>query len=132
MFSLDESARHLPSDRDFRVASCCFLLEALSLTIGARSEARLSVMTPRFSALVETQFDIKHVGGAMRVGRNASGAATVPELGVGARMPPYEFYAKPKGSAGDYTLYLTFEPIKPPRSDKFFWQVTVREKLPTD
>ena len=108
---------------------CCFA----GCSVGW-DQVRAEIMRddPGFLAFLEARFDVHHSGLAVRVGRDASGNATIPELGVGARIPPYEFYAKPKGTPGDYTLYLTFEPTTPPRSEKVVWQVTIREKLPTD
>jgi len=108
---------------------CCFAGGSVGW-----DQVRAEIMRddPGLLAFIETHFDIRHSGGAVRVGRDASGNATIPELGVGARIPPYEFYAKPKDTPGDYTLYLTLEPTKPPRSEKVVWQVTIRQKLPND
>jgi hypothetical protein len=84
---------------------------------------------PEFLALIECAFDIRHVGGALRVGHDASGKSTVEGVAVGTRMPPYEFLAKLKGSESLYTLYLTFVPTE---IEGHPWQVTVRRNLDAD
>jgi hypothetical protein len=80
--------------------------------------------------LIETRFDMKRVGGAMRFGHDASGNATILELGIGARISPYEFCAKPKGDPGDYTLHMTFDHVDRTGKGKPSWQVTITTKLP--
>src|SRR5687767_8579585 len=60
-------------------------------------------------AWVEQTFDIRDSGGATRVGRQADGKPAVDGAQIGDRVPPYEFPAKPKGHAGEYTLYLAFD-----------------------
>lgn len=61
---------------------------------------------PQFLKIIETSLDVRRVGVGVRVGRDASGNATIPELGVGARIPPFEFPARLKGSDGPYDLLL--------------------------
>ncbi len=56
----------------------------------------------------------------------------VPGEEVGTRLPPYNFFAKPKGENGDYTLYLTIEPVDSDDGKTTLWQITIRKKLPAD
>src|SRR4051794_38838922 len=67
--------------------------------------AQIQKEDPEFLALIERAFDIRHVGGALRVGHDASGKSTVEGVEVGTRMPPYEFPAKLKGTESNYTLH---------------------------
>jgi hypothetical protein len=83
-------------------------------------------------AWVEQAFDVRDVGGAMRVGRQADGSPAVEGAQIGDRLPPFEFPAKPKGSSGDYTLYLTFDYSGHKHGDKALWQVTVRRNVLRD
>jgi hypothetical protein len=87
---------------------------------------------PTLCAWVERTFEVRESGGGMRVGRQADGRPTVEGAEVGERMPPYEFPAKPKGSAGDYTLYLTFDYTERDEEKKPLWHVTIRRILPSD
>jgi hypothetical protein len=91
--------------------------------------AQIQKEDPEFLALIERAFDIRHVGGALRVGHDASGKSTVDGVAVGTRMPPYEFPAKLKGSESNYTLHLTFVPSE---TEGHPWQVTVRRNLDAD
>ena len=91
--------------------------------------ARIEKEDPEFLALIERAFDIRSVGGAARVGRDASGKPTVEGTEVGTRTPPYEFPAKIKGSDSLYTLYLIFIPSE---SGDHMWQVTVRRNPDAD
>jgi len=61
---------------------------------------------PELLRIVEMSLDVERVGEGVRVGRDSSGQATVPELGVGTRVPPFEFAARPKGSTGPRNLLL--------------------------
>jgi hypothetical protein len=61
---------------------------------------------PNLLKTIESSLDVRPVGWGVRVGRDASGNPTIPELGVGARIPPFEFPARLKGSTGDYDLML--------------------------
>jgi hypothetical protein len=91
--------------------------------------AQIQKEDPEFLALIEQAFDIRHVGGALRVGHDASGKSTVEGVEVGTRMLPYEFLAKLKGTESNYTLHLTFVPSE---IQGHPWQVTVRRKLDAD
>ena len=102
-------------------------------SIGWRdARARMSREDPAFVVWVEKTFDIRNSGVAMRVGRQADGTPAVDGAQIGDRVPPYEFSAKPKGSAGDYTLYLTFEYSGHNEAKKPTWQVTIRRIRPSD
>jgi hypothetical protein len=90
---------------------------------------RLSHEDAALVAWVEHTFDIRHSGTAARVGRQADGKPTVEGAQIGDRVAPYEFAAKPKGSAGDYTLYLTFDYSGHKDGAKAVWQVTVRRNV---
>ena len=91
--------------------------------------ARIQKDDPEFLALVERAFDIRHVGGALRVGHDATGKSAVEGVEVGTRMPPYEFPAKIKGTDSLYTLYLTFSPSE---LGDHMWQVTVRRNVDSE
>jgi hypothetical protein len=91
--------------------------------------AKIQKEDPEFLSFIERAFDIRHVGGALRVGHDASGKSTVEGVEVGTRMPPYEFLAKLKGSESNYTLHLTFVPSE---IEGHPWQVTVRLNLDAD
>ena len=80
-------------------------------------------------AWIEQTFDVRESGGAMRVGRQADGKPTVDGAQIGDRVPPYEFPARPKGGAGDYTLYLTLDHSGQKDGEKPVWQVTVRRNV---
>ena len=94
--------------------------------------ARIGRDDPKLLAWVEQTFDIRHVGGATRVGRQADGTATVAGAEVGDRLPPFEFPAKPKGSAGEYSLYVTFDYGEREKAGKPSWQITVRRNVSRD
>ena len=65
---------------------------------------------PDLAALVQRQYDIADIGLGVRVGHDKDGNSLAPPFEVGERIPPYDFDAKPKGEAGDFTLRLSFEP----------------------
>ena len=112
------------------VVSCALTLCAKAFAGGSISweEARTHIVKgdPLLIAWVEEHFEIRHSGGAMRVGHDASGKSMVEGVGVGTRLPPYEFPAKPKGAKGDYTFYLIFDYCDRYNDTKELWQVTVR------
>lgn len=80
------------------------------------------------ASFISQHFDIAPSGGALRVGHDSEGKSMVEGLGIGTRLPPYDFNAKPKGSAGDYTLNLTFEPVSFDDGKTTEWQMTIRKK----
>jgi hypothetical protein len=83
-------------------------------------------------AWVERTFDVRDVGGAVRVGKQADGSPTVEGAQIGDRLPPFEFPAKPKGSSGEYILYLTFDYSGHKHDQKALWQVAVRRNVLRD
>jgi hypothetical protein len=93
---------------------------------------RMARDDPEFLAWIDERFDIRPSGGAVRVGHDTSGKSTVEGSQIGDRLPPFEFPAKPKGTGGDYTLYLTFDYSGRQQATKPLWQVTVRRKLQSD
>ena len=68
------------------------------------------------TAFVDQTFDVAPRGGAMR-----------PTIGdhAGGRFAPYDFFAKPKGSKGDYVLNLTFD-ISDTQTHR--WSVLIQKK----
>lgn len=80
------------------------------------------------SNYIAQHFDVATSGGALRVGKDQAGNSTVPGLGIGTRLPPYDFNAKPKGSDGDFTLHITLEPISFDNYKTTMWQITIRKK----
>ena len=81
---------------------------------------------PFLANYITENFDMARSGGGIRVGHDKNGNSMVEGLGVGTRIPPYDFWGKPKGSKGDFNLHLMFEPIfqddgsKPP-----FWMIKI-------
>src|SRR3989442_233368 len=99
-----------------RLTPLCVVAVFLSITLSCLGggsigwdivSAEIRRDDPFLLAFIERTFAVHHVGGAMRVGRDATGKSTVPGLEIGTRLPPYEFDAKPKGSSGDYTMHIT-------------------------
>jgi hypothetical protein len=115
---------------------CCFVVSESSLAGGSIGwedvRARIAKDDPAFLAWVEQHFDIRHSGGAVRVGHQASGEPSVEGAQIGDRLPPFEFPAKPKNIAGDYTLYLIFDYSDKRQDSKQLWQVTIRRRLQSD
>ena len=95
----------------------------------AEARAQIQKEDPEFLTLIERAFDIRSIGGALRVGQDATGKSTVEGVEVGTRMPPYEFSAKLKGTESNYTLHLTFVPSE---VEGHPWQVTVRRNPDAD
>jgi hypothetical protein len=93
-----------------------------------RVNAEITKGDPFLAAFIAAHFDVAPAGGALRVGHDHEGNSLVPGHEVGDRLPPYEFRAKSKGVAGDYTFYLTFEPISFDNGKTTMWQVTIRKK----
>jgi hypothetical protein len=62
--------------------------------------AQIKAEDPKLIAFVDAHFELKTSGLAMRplVGEHA-----------GERLAPYNFFAKPKGAAGEYIFNLTFD-----------------------
>lgn len=87
---------------------------------------------PFLAAYIIKSFDIAQIGDAIRIGRDNKGNSTVSGLEVGTRIPPYNFYAKPKNSTSDYTLYITLQPSDLDNNKIHSWQITIRKKLSSD
>jgi hypothetical protein len=85
---------------------------------------------PFLADYIAKNFEMRPSGGAVRVGHDRDGNSLVEGVEVGTRIPPFEFPAKPRGAAGDYTLYLVFEPYGDNKTT--LWTLTLRKRLPTD
>ena len=86
---------------------------------------------PFLTGFIAKNFDVSPIGIGVRVGHDKDGNSLVPGVGVGTRIPPIEFYAKPKGAAGDYTLCITLEHFNADQKD-LRWQMAIRHKLASD
>jgi hypothetical protein len=93
------------------------------------ARTRIRRYDPDLVAWVEQTFDVRVVGAAVRVGRQADGRPAVEGAQIGDRLPPFEFPAKPKGSSGAYTLYLTFDYSGHKHGQNAVWQVSVRRNV---
>ena len=87
---------------------------------------------PFMADYIAKTFDMRPSGGAIRVGHDDQGNSLAPPLGVGSRIPPYEFPAKPRGAPGCYTLYITLEPNCFDNGKTTLWVLTLRKILPSD
>lgn len=94
--------------------------------------ARIKKEDPFLADYIAAHFTVNRVGGAVRVGHDRNGNSMVEGEEIGARLPPYNFYAKPKEEKGDYTLYMTLEPADSKDPKITAWQITIRQKLITD
>lgn len=94
-------------------------------------EANLQIKKedPFMSAYITKYFDVESIGDAIRVGSDVHGNSTVRGVGVGTRLPPYEFCAKPKNTSGNCNLHIT---INPSSDEEQVWEVAVRKKLKSD
>ena len=115
------------------VAAAAFVLASHRLCAGgsigwADARDRIKRDDPDLVAWVEQTFDVRDVGGAIRVGPQADGSPTVEGAQTGDRLPPFEFSAKPKGCSGEYILYLIFD-YSGKHGEKPVWQVTVRRNV---
>lgn len=95
-------------------------------------KAKISKDDPFLINLIERQYDVSRVGGALRVGRDAAGNSTVEGLEIGTRLPPYDFNAKPKGMQGDWTLHIQLEPSGVKEGQGILWTLTIRKKRDCD
>ena len=112
----------------------CAVMLCLLLTVHAFACGSISwkeVLTkitkddPDFAELVQKQFDVADIGVGVRVGHDKDGKSLAPPFEVGERIPPYDFDAKPKGAAGDFTLRLSFEPTSIVTGKVNRWQMTL-------
>ena len=96
-------------------------------------KAEITKDDPFMADFITSQFDLQPVGDAVRIGHDKDGNSLAPELGgVGKRIPPYNFLAKPKAANGDFTLVMTLEPIASSDSKKTNWQITIRKRADHD
>ena len=113
-----------------------FALTAACLAGGSvgwdQVSAEVAKGDPFLADYIAKNFDVNHVGGAMRIGHDKDGNSLVPEMEVGDRIPPYEFYAKPRGGSGDYTLYITLDENSFDNGKTTLWVLSLRKRLPTD
>ena len=87
---------------------------------------------PFLVQFIDKTFEMRRSGGGVRVGHGKDGNSLVPGVGVGTRLPPFDFLAKPIGQDGDYTLHVTLEPAEVSDPKSTLWVVHVRKRLPTD
>ncbi len=59
-------------------------------------QAQINKEDPFLAAFITEHLEFNHAGGAVRVGHDSEGKSTVSGLEIGTRLPPYQFYAKPK------------------------------------
>ena len=115
---------------------CCLVFCESSLAGGSIGwedvRTRIAKDDPAFLAWAEQHFEIRHSGGAVRVGRQASGELSVEGAQIETVLPPFEFPAKPKGHHDDYTLYLIFDYSDRQQDSKQLWQGTIRRKLQSE
>jgi len=94
--------------------------------------AEIAKDDPFLANYIAKNFEMRYSGGAVRVGHDKDGNSLVPGMGVGARMPPYEFPAKPLGASGDFTLFITLNPDSFDNGKTILWVLTLRKRLPSD
>ncbi len=89
-------------------------------------QGRLAKDAPGLLRVIEEAFEVNRVGGALRLGPRSVDVMEGP-ADVGQRVPPYTFYCKVKGHAGDYDLVLEIG-----EQGGGGWQFAVRERGPRD
>ena len=94
--------------------------------------AQIAKEDPFLSDYIAKTFDVRSIGLGVRVGHDKDGNSLVPGLEVGERIAPFDFLAKPRGAAGDFTLLLTFESESYDDGKTNVWTVKVRKRLPID
>ena len=94
--------------------------------------AEIAKDDPFMADYIVRNFEVRRVGGGVRVGRDKDGNSLVPGLEVGTRIAPFDFPAKPLGAPGDYTLQLKLEPQSFDDGKTTLWTLTLRKRLPTD
>lgn len=110
----------------FSIASSCFAWGSLGWH---EALAHIRKEDAFLAAYITAGFDISPTGSAVRVGSQLEKAGG-PEAGT--RIPPYEFFAKPKGQSGNYTLVLTFEQSASDDPKTTMWQMTLRKLKPAE
>ncbi|PTX99296.1 hypothetical protein DB345_02655 [Spartobacteria bacterium LR76] len=86
---------------------------------------RLTRDAPGLLRVIDEAFDVDRVGVALRLGPRSVDVME-GRTGVGTRVPPYTFYCKVRGHAGDYDLVMVIDE----QGDG--WQFAVRERGPRD
>ena len=81
---------------------------------------------PFLAAFIVEHLEVAPSGGALRVGHDRDGNSTVPGLGVGQRLPPYDFDARPKGVKGGYSLHLHVERSTADFGKTSHWQLSIQ------
>ena len=115
----------------FAAGACCVSSGFAGGSIGwDEVKAKVGKDDPFLIDLIERQYDVSRVGGALRVGHDATGYSTVEGLEIGTRLPPYDFNAKIKGTQGDWTLHIKLESIGDDKS--VLWTLTIWKKRDRD
>ena len=87
-----------------------FVLASVSLASGSIGwddvSMRLSHDAPDLIKVINDAFDVYRVGDALRLGPRSSDVID-GRAQAGTRVPPYEFYCKPKGARGPFSLQIT-------------------------
>jgi len=91
-----------------------------SLTWTEVSE-RMKKECPKLLVVINQCFDVKPVGGALRLGPRSNDVME-GRAGVGDRVPPYEFDCKLKGAADSYPLTIEISDWDDG------WKLIIREK----
>ena len=87
---------------------------------------------PFLVQFIDKTFEMSRSGGGLRVGHDRDGNSLVPGVGVGTRLPPFDFLAKPIGQDGDFTLHVTLEPADLGDPKATLWVIQVRKRLATE
>ncbi len=80
---------------------------------------------PGLLRVIDEAFEVNRVGEALRLGPRSVDVME-GRAEVGKRVPPYTFYCKVRGHAGDYDLVMVLD------EQGEGWQFTVRERGPRD
>lgn len=82
---------------------------------------RLTKECPKLLVVINECFEVRPVGGALRLGPRSIDVME-GRAGVGDRVPPYEFDCKPKGSDDSYPLTIEISDLDSE------WKFIIREK----
>lgn len=85
---------------------------------------RLRSECPGLLSAIQQSFEVRPVGGALRLGPRSADVVE-GRAEVGQRVPPFEFDCKPKGSPGPYTLRMEIR-----EGDGDGWKLIIREIKP--
>ena len=89
--------------------------------------ARIATDDPFIAAFIAEHLDVARGGSALRVGHDKDGNSLVTGYGVGERIPPYDFVAKPKGAAGEFSMEIHLEELWYEKEKKVRWQLTIKQ-----